>query len=128
MAKKSDFYLSFVNFSFWGKEIDVFANILSLLFGLAEKSRAVRMTEGLLKLKVNLPYPVWVVHNPISRTGRSWRTYMGRHQQNFPWQYPNGGIWPFAGGFWIILLSNIKRKDLAWTELLRYAEASRLNN
>ena len=128
MAKKSDFYLSFVNFSFWGKEIDVFANILSLLFGLAEKSRAVRMTEALLKLKVNFPYPVRVVHNPISQKSRFWRIYMQRHQQNFPYQYHNGGIWPFVGGFWVMLLSNIKRRDLAWTELGRYAGANRLNN
>ncbi|MFN3532615.1 MAG: amylo-alpha-1,6-glucosidase, partial [Candidatus Brocadia sp.] len=37
-ARRRDFYLSFVNFSFCGEEIDVFGNILSALFGLAYAS------------------------------------------------------------------------------------------
>lgn len=128
MAGKGDFYLSFVNFSFWGKETDVFANILSLLFGLAEKSKAARMTHNLLTLKINEPYPVRVVHAPIKQRSRLWRPYMQRHKQNFPYQYHNGGIWPFVGGFWVVLLAKAARKELAWTELERFAEANSLNN
>jgi hypothetical protein len=128
MAKAGDFYLSFVNFSFWGKETDVFGNILALLFGLAEKSRASRMVEKLFALKVNLPYPVRVVHSPIGRKSSLWRQYMQRHLQNFPHQYHNGGIWPFVGGFWTILLARLGMKGIAWKELERFAVANSINN
>jgi glycogen debranching enzyme len=128
VAKKSDFYLSFVNFSFWGEEIDVFGNILSLLFGLSAKSKTARMTGELLRLKVNYPYPVRVVHNPVSPKSKLWRTYMQRHRQNFPYQYHNGGIWPFVSGFWIALLAQVAKRDQAAKELERYALANKLND
>jgi len=128
MAKKSDFYLSFVNFSFWGEEVDVYGNILSLLFGLASMSRSARMTGGLLRLRVNNPYPVKVVHSPIRKNSHLWRQYMQRYRQNFPYQYHNGGIWPFAGGFWVMLLAKVAKHDLAREELVKLAEVNRLNN
>jgi glycogen debranching enzyme len=128
MAKAGDFYLSFVNFSFWGKEIDVFGNILAMLFGLAEKSKASRMVERLIELKVNLPYPVRVVHSPIGRKSSLWRQYMQRYLQNLPHQYHNGGIWPFVGGFWAILLARLGKRRVAWQELERFAAANSVNN
>jgi len=128
MAKKSDFFLSFVNFSFWGEEVDVFANILSLIFGLPSVSRAARLADNLLKLNVNNPYPVRVVHSPIRKNSHLWRAYMQRYLQNFPYQYHNGGIWPFVGGFWVMLLSKVAKKDLAWRELSRLAEVNSLND
>ena len=128
MAKKSEFFLSFVNFSFWGEEVDVFANILSLIFGLPSMSRAARLTDNLLKLNINVPYPVRVVHSPIRKNSHLWRAYMQRYLQNFPYQYHNGGIWPFVGGFWVMLLSKVARKDMAWSELARLAEVNSLNN
>jgi glycogen debranching enzyme len=53
---------------------------------------------------------------------------MERHGQNFPFQYHNGGIWPFVAGFWVLLLAKLGRKVLAWKELERYAEACRVND
>ncbi len=128
LAKKSDFYLSFVNFSYCGEEIDVFGNILALLSGLKEKSSTARMVDSFLRLKVNEPYPVRVVHQPIKQTSRFWRPYMLRHRQNFPYQYHNGGIWPFTAGFWVMLLEKSGRHEFAWQELERFATANSLNN
>jgi glycogen debranching enzyme len=128
VAKKSDFYLSFVNFSFWGEEVDVYGNILSMLFGLASLSMSARMAGGLLKLRVNSPYPVKVVHSPIRKNSHLWRQYMQRFRQNFPYQYHNGGIWPFAGGFWVMLLAKLAKHDLAWEELVKLAGVNRLND
>lgn len=128
VARKSDFFLSFVNFSFCGEEIDVFGNILALLFGLTSLSKAGRMTEALLGLGVSDPYPVRVVHAPIQKNSRLWRLYMQRHRQNFPYQYHNGGIWPFTGGFLVMLLEILGRKGRAGEELLKFAEANALNS
>jgi hypothetical protein len=127
-AKRRDFYLSFVNFSFWGEELDVYGNILACLLGLSYPEKANSIVDGLLKLKVNKPFPVRVVHTPIRQISRLWRPYMERHSQNYPYQYHNGGIWPYVAGFWVVLLSDLGRKELAWKELERYAEACALND
>lgn len=127
-SKRSGFFLSFVNFSFWGEEVDVFGNILSCLFGLTSVSRASRMTGQLVKIEANRPYPVRTVHKPIRKNSPLWRAYMQRYMQNFPHQYHNGGIWPFIGGFWVILLAKVKRYGPAWKELERVADANGLND
>jgi glycogen debranching enzyme len=127
-VKRSDFYLSFVNFSFWGEEVDVYGNILTALFGLTHASESSQMVDIMLSLKVNQPYPVRVVHQPIREDSKFWRAYMGRHKQNMPYQYHNGGIWPYVGGFWVLLLSKLRHKKLAWEELGRFAEANRVND
>jgi glycogen debranching enzyme len=82
----------------------------------------------MVQLNVNRPYPVRVVSSPVERDSPLWRTYMGRYQQNFPYKYHNGGIWPFVGAFWVILLSQLGRKKLASEELYRLAESNRINN
>jgi glycogen debranching enzyme len=127
-AREREFYLSFVNFSFWGEEVDVFGNVLSCLFGIPLPERRAGIVEALVKRNANHPYPVRSVLSPIRRGSFLWRHYMERHSQNFPHQYHNGGIWPFVAGFWVMLLADLRRKELARTELERYAEACRLNN
>ncbi|HSB34481.1 MAG TPA: glycoside hydrolase 100 family protein [Nitrospirota bacterium] len=127
-AKRRDFYLSFVNFSFWGEEVDVLGNILACILGLSFPEKANAVVDGLIRLRVNRPFPVRVVHAPIRELSRFWRPYMERHSQNFPYQYHNGGIWPFAGGFWVMLLAQLGREELAGKELERLAESLAENN
>jgi glycogen debranching enzyme len=126
--KCRDYYLSFVNLSFWGVEGDVFANILALLVGLADTSKASRITDAFIKKGINSPFPVRVVDSPIGKNSPLWRPYMGRHKQNLPYQYHNGGIWPFVGCFWSVLLAKLGKKETAWKELRRVAEANSLND
>ncbi len=127
--KKPDiFYLSFVNLTFWGPEVDVYGNILSMLFGLSPISRSLSRVNELISLKANEPFPIRSVLSPIRQNSPLWRIYMERYEQNFPYQYHNGGIWPYVAGFWIILLNNLKQKDLAWHELERFAQSNKINN
>ena len=53
---------------------------------------------------------------------------MQRHRQNLPWQYHNGGIWPFVGGFWVMLLSRLGKEREAWGELEKLALVNRVND
>src|SRR5690606_14474099 len=46
-----ELYLSYVNFSFWGEEGDVFGNLLAILFGLAGDARARRIVHALKSAK-----------------------------------------------------------------------------
>src|SRR6201995_2059713 len=90
---RSDLYLSFVNFSFFGDEGDVFGNVLAVLLGLSDAAASKRTLDALDKVKASDPYPVRAVTQPIKQSNSLWRPYMARHRQNFVWQYHNGGIW-----------------------------------
>ena len=120
-GRDRDLYLSFVNFSFFGEEGDVFGNVLAVLLGLADGPASRRTLDALTRARVGDPYPVRAVTRPIKRNSSLWRAYMGRHRQNHVWQYHNGGIWPMVGGFWIAALVAAGRAAQAKRELVKLA-------
>lgn len=126
-AKRGELYLSFVNFSFWGKEGDVFGNLLAILFGLADDAPANRILHALQQASVNQPCPGVSVLDPIASTDPSWRLYMGRHRQNLEFQYHNGGAWPFIGGFWAMALAALGKPRLAEALLEELARVNAVN-
>jgi glycogen debranching enzyme len=127
-AKNRALYLSFVNFSFFGEEGDVFGNVLAVLLGLADTRASTRTLTALSEQDVADPYPVRVVTHPITQRSMLWRPYMERHRQNHVWQYHNGGIWPMVGGFWVAALVESGRYAQARTELLKLARACAVKN
>jgi hypothetical protein len=127
-SKPTPFYLSFVNFSHWGEENDIFGNILAHLVGVGDASGAGKVASALTAMKANHPYPIRVVGTPIRQQSALWRLYMQRHRQNLPWQYHNGGIWPFVGGFWVMLLARLGKEKDAWVELEKLALVNRVND
>jgi len=126
-AKNRDLFLSFVNFSFYGEEGDVFGNLLALLCGLADGAAQRRTLRALERAGVADPWPVRVVCEPIPAGSSLWRAYMSRHRQNLEWQYHNGGIWPFVGGFWVAALVHAGARDRASAELARLAGINALD-
>ena len=127
-AKNRDLYLSFVNFSFWGEEGDVFGNLLAILFGLADAGQTRRILRAFDKAAIDTPYPVRVTCEPIGRKDSLWRAYMARHRQNFEYRYHNGGIWPFVGGFWVMLLAHLGKRRRAQQQLERLAAVNQMND
>jgi glycogen debranching enzyme len=121
-------YLSFVNFASFGAEGDVFGNLLAVHFGLADEAFAQRIVDTLQAAHCDQPWPVRVVLHPLSRQHEQWRPYMARHQQNAPHQYHNGGIWPFVGGYWVMVLAKLGRKDAARQALARLAAVNALDD
>ena len=125
-ARHRDLYLSFVNFGFFGEEGDVFGNLLALLCGVAD-ARAARRTLGALRAaRAASPYPVRATLDPITDKHLLWRPYMTRHAQNLAWQYHNGGIWPFIGGFWVAALARQGHRGEAARALVALARANAL--
>ncbi len=122
-GRDRDLYLSFVNFSFFGEEGDVFGNVLAVLLGLADGRASKRTLDALATAHVNVPYPVRAVTRPIKQYSSLWRPYMARHRQNHVWQYHNGGIWPMLGGFWVAALAAAGRRGQARVELVKLARA-----
>jgi len=127
-ARSRDLYLSFVNFSFFGEEGDVFGNLLAVLCGLCDPPARRRTLDALQRARVSRLYPVRVVTRPIRRRSALWRPYMARHRQNEVWQYHNGGIWPMVGGFWVTALAAAGRLPQARVELENLARACAVRN
>jgi hypothetical protein len=123
-ARNRDLYLSFVNFSFFGDEGDVFGNLLAVLFGLTDHRASLRIIGGLQRARADARYPIRVVCDPIPEDHMLWREYMYRHRQNLMWQYHNGGIWPFVGGFWVTALARVGALREAREELVALARAN----
>jgi glycogen debranching enzyme len=117
-------YLSFVNLATAGDEGDVFGNVLAVLCGLAGDAIAHEIVKTLRSAKVDDPYPVRTVTRPIDEGHDLWRAYMGRHRQNHPHQYHNGGIWPFIGGFWVMALARLGMREEAEAQLIGVARAN----
>ncbi|MGE5526515.1 MAG: glycoside hydrolase 100 family protein [Rhodospirillaceae bacterium] len=126
-ARNRGLYLSFVNFSFWGEEGDVFGNLLAVLCGLAGDARASGIMHSLESAGIEHPQSVRVTLTPIEPYSPLWRTYMGRHRQNMVYQYHNGGCWPMVGGFWVMALSSVGDRRGAHAALERLAETNALN-
>jgi hypothetical protein len=127
-ARNRDLYLSFVNFSFFGDEGDVFGNVLAVLCGLTDDAGAHRTLQALMHATAGEPYPVRAVCDPILEDDPLWRPYMSRYRQNFAWQYHNGGVWPFVGGFFAAALAQIGLVDEARKSLDRLASANALGD
>lgn len=121
-------YLSFVNLGYCGEDIDVYGNILSILFGVAGKKREKNILKYFLKNKINKPLPIKSVLNPIRQNSKFWNEAMKIYNQNFPDQYHNGGIWPYIGGFWIMALAKAGNENFVQEELLKLAQANKINN
>jgi len=126
--KKLPHYLSFVNYSFWGEETDVYANLLACLLDLPSKKLNTNIIDFLQKEKGGSPLPIKSCFNLIKENSKLWRSYMTEHEQNYPEQYHNGGIWPFIGCLWPMLIYKNGNKNKAWRELKKVAEANKLNN
>lgn len=125
--KKDPSYLSFVNYTFYGTEGDVFGNILACLVGLADDQKTLEIIDYLLSQNANKPYPIKSILKPISRKDNIWRPYMSHLNLNKQYEYHNGGIWPFIGGFWVMLLS-IFDQEIASEALGNLANLNKKNN
>lgn len=117
-------YLSFVNFSFAGNEGDVFGNLLAVLCGLAPESMGQRIVHTIAKTGAERPWPIRVTLHPLAPDHPLWRPYMARHRQNQVHQYHNGGLWPFVGGFWVLVLARLGLREQAAQALQALAQAN----
>jgi glycogen debranching enzyme len=127
-ARHRDLYLSFVNFSFYGDEGDAFGNVLAVLCGLSDDAATHRTLRALMHAGVDDDYPLRAVCQPIEPSDPLWRPYMTRHRQNLAWQYHNGGLWPFIGGFWVAALCDAGLEAEARDALARVAAANALDD
>jgi len=131
--KQSESLLSYVNYLFWGEDIDVYANSLAIIFKSINKKISKKIISNLLNKKIHKNFPIPVLFNPIKKNSKFWREYMGisnnnLSNQNPPYEYHNGGIWPYASSFFAIALYSASHKKEAWIELEKIARINSLKN
>ena len=61
---------------------------------------------------------------PIKKGDKEWHSYFSKCDARTPYNYLNGGIWPFIGGFYIAALVKLKEYKKAEEELEKLAKAN----
>ncbi|MHB8088973.1 MAG: glycoside hydrolase 100 family protein, partial [Anaerolineaceae bacterium] len=123
---KRPYFLPYVAFRDFGDYCDVFGNLLSILFGVANFAQEKRILDYLDQVGIADPYPVRVLHPIIYLGNKDWREYYRNNNLNIPEQYHNGGIWPFVGGFYVATLVKAGRIEQAKQQLEKLTELNRL--
>ncbi len=121
-------YLSYVGYLSWGRDVDLYGNALAILFGLPPENLRRAILGGLQKDGRNGPGVLPATLNPIRKRTRQWRDYMERHGLNAPHQYHNGGIWPYVGCFFTMVLAKEGKPVLAERELRLVVALNRVND
>ncbi|MFO7321975.1 MAG: glycoside hydrolase 100 family protein [Chloroflexota bacterium] len=119
------FYLPYVAFRDYADRFDTLANLLAILFGVADQTKADKILDYIHGCGLNEPYPVQSVYPVIREGERDWRDYYRVRNLNLPHHYHNGGIWPFIGGFYVAALVRAGRQAEAEAQLARLAEMNR---
>ncbi|MFH1661591.1 MAG: glycoside hydrolase 100 family protein [Candidatus Falkowbacteria bacterium] len=127
-TKKRPYYLNYVNMFYGNERCDVFGNVLSIIFGVAKKEKVEKILNYLIKEKANKPRPISALFPNIEKTDYDWADYLKHRKLNYPYQYHNGGSWPFLGAFWVIALHKAGKINLAREELKKVAEANSINS
>ncbi len=121
---EKNYYIADLGFRKYDPRFDVFANVLAVFFGVPDEEKKKRIFESFETFKVSEPYPIKVLVPPIYRDDPFWSFYFRETDLGFlqdPGNFHNGGIWPFAGGFYVALL---KKESLEWeSELKKLADA-----
>jgi glycogen debranching enzyme len=117
------FFLSWVSLFEYGDRFDTTGNLLAILCGVATEDQTTRILTYIKQTGLDEPYPVKVLHPPITPDERDWRDYYKVWGCNLPGQYHNGGIWPWVGGLYVAALVKAGRQEQAEYQLGKLALA-----
>jgi glycogen debranching enzyme len=121
---EKDYYYAEIGFRKFDPRCDAFANTLAIMFGVTDNRKERRILDYIEREGIHTPYPIKVLHPPILPDD-FFRPFHFRwteipHLQE-PGSYHNGGIWPFAGGFYIMALKKTGRDFFHPIEMLARA-------
>jgi glycogen debranching enzyme len=109
-----------------GEWFDTLGNLLAIITGLATPKIAESILKYSEEKEINKPYPCKAIFPSIKSGDNEWRSYFSKCLAKDPYQYLNGGIWPFIGGFYVAALVKAKDYKKAEKELNNLAEANKL--
>jgi len=106
---------------------DTLGNLLAIVTGLAKPVISKKILNYIERNKINRPYPCKAIFPPIKRGDKEWKKYFDESESRTPYEYLNGGIWPFIGGFYVAALVKAKQFKKAGRELEKLAEANKIS-
>ncbi len=124
LTEKS-YYLPYLTFRNFGEWFDSLGNLLAVLSGVAGEERAVAILDLIQATSLDRPGPLKSITPPVFPGDPDWRYYYLFEDLNRPYSYHNGGVWPFLGGFYVAVLTAMKRHDEAEKSL---EDLARLNH
>ena len=123
-------YTNYLAKEFYEDRCDVFANILAILFGITNKNKQEKILNYFFQKRVSDPYPVKVLNPPIFYPDPTWNPkidlYVKPEAQNIPFHFHNAAIWPYIGGFYILMLVKCGENKKAQEELEKLAKANKI--
>jgi glycogen debranching enzyme len=111
------FYLPYMGFRDYADRFDTLANLLAIVFGVADQKKAEKILNYIHGCGLNEPYPVQALYPAIRPGEKDWQEYYRVRNLNQPHHYHNGGAWPFIGGFYVAALVQAGRIDEAKFQL-----------
>jgi glycogen debranching enzyme len=110
-----DFFIHYISFARVDLRFDTLSNLLSILTGLASRRTALSILRTIKARKLNLPFPVRVLDPPYRRGeegyDRAFDDTLPVQHRSRPFQYHNGAVWPFVGGFYVCVLNSIRNRQ-----------------
>lgn len=103
---------------------DSFGNLLAIIFGLAGDNKSRKIINYIEKNKINKPYPVKALYPAIKKNDKEWKSYFSKCDARLPYDYLNGGVWPYLGGIYVAALVKLGMLNKAELELQKLAEAN----
>ena len=121
------YYLPYIEWRTPGEDrLDTLGNMLTIVYGLADKKRAKGILDYIREYGVNRPHPVKACYPVIYPGNPDWRPYYLNREYCKPFSAHNGGIWPFIGGFYVTALAKAGIKADGEKELENLARANKL--
>jgi glycogen debranching enzyme len=123
-------YVSHIEYAEWVDKCDVLANVLAVLYGIADQARALTIMQSLHKHSQSLRCPISTYTAPVPADDPSGMykahadVFQGERWRNPPGSYHNAGIWPYIGGYYICALVTVGMVDQANSELQRLCTTS----
>jgi len=105
---------------------DTLGNLLAIITDLATPEIAKNILRHIETAKINKPFPCKAIDPPIRAGDPEWHSYFSKCDAKLPFNYLNGGVWPFIGGFYVAALVKTKQFAKAEKTLEQLAQANKI--
>jgi glycogen debranching enzyme len=126
MSKK--YFLQYISFARIDAHFDTLSNLLCVLSHLAESETCDSILETIKTRQLTRPFPVRVLDPPYKKGDadydENFDALLPIQHRSGPYDYHNGGVWPFVGGFYICALNSLGRESSKDLEALAMANSA----
>lgn len=111
-----------------GMWFDTFGNLVAIVTGLASPEIAERILDHIEKNRIHRPFPCRAIDPSMQKGEPEWHSYFEKCDARTSFEYLNGGVWPFIGGFYVAALVKTGQKKKAEEQLAKLAQANKLTH